>query len=105
MLAVVDLTDSLKLIDVNTETPRAAHHVPSPGGRPSQLVVNSGPGDTAALAIAYSTGRILVVDTNAASSTVVDLNCDLTGLSHLRRRGWWVGAYGAALVGFAMRRT
>ena len=105
MLAVVDLTDSLKLIDVNTETPRAAHHVPSPGGRPSQLVVDSGPGDTAALAIAYSTGRVLVVDTNAASSTVVDLNCDLTGLSHLRRRGWWVGAYGAALVGFAMRRT
>lgn len=102
-VAWLDLTGSLQIHDVLAPSGRRlTHHFPGPGGRPSRLVAAPGDPNTLGLAVAHSTGRLLLVDLSDDRSTVADLNCDLADLAWAPRSSFLVGAYGAALIGIAV---
>ena len=106
LLALVDLTGALRLLDVLTDDrPVVVLHEPALGGRPTRLL--TGPDEPARqqLLLTDTTGRVRVVDLDDLRSTVLDLNCDLSGLAVATWRGWPIGTFGAAVFGLAIPDT
>ena len=100
LVACVDLTGALQVVDVLVEDgPRLVYRAPGAGGRASRLEVGRASDGRPTIAVAYSSGRLLLADPARTTSLVADLNCDLAALAFADRSGWYVGAYGAALVG------
>jgi hypothetical protein len=106
LLAVVDLTGALRLLDVLAgERPVALLHEPALGGRPTRLLTGSDESARQKLLLTDTTGRVRVVDLDDLRSTVLDLNCDLSGLTVAAWRGWLIGTFGAAVFGLDIPDT
>ena len=102
LLALVDLTGALRLLDVlRDDGPVMVLYEPALGGQPTRLLTTPDGVERQQLLLTDTTGRVRVVDLDDLRSTVLDLNCDLTGLTTAVRRGWLVGAFGAAVFGLA----
>jgi WD40 repeat protein len=98
LVAWIDLTGALQILDVlSGAEPHLITRVPPIAGRASRLVVGHDRHDRPTVAVASSSGRLLLASPDTGRHVVADLNCDLAALTYTPRCGWFVGAYGAAL--------